>query len=59
MKKDVCFIGDVTYLKFSNEEEKLSIEFIDSFNFFKQSLKEIGEKMFNEKKYFSEEEYNV
>ena len=58
LKKDVCFIGDVTYLKFSNEEEKLSIEFIDSFNFFKQSLKEIGEKMFNEKKYFSEEEYN-
>jgi hypothetical protein len=54
MSRKSYFIGNVSYIKYANKN--YSLTFLDSFNFFKTSLRKISENMGN-KKYTSEEEY--
>ena len=49
-------IGSVNYFEFTQGKKKLV--FLDSFNFFKHSLKEIAKEL-NYKKYADDEEYNL
>ena len=52
-------LGNVNYVKFSSKNRKYIIQFLDSFNYFKASLKELGNTLNSKMQKINEYEYNL